>query len=88
MPELKDPQENSYSNSFNELQYEELKDYTLYNGCKMGLLKADCEDILHDTLLRILEEDIPKPLWKQKIFSALGNHVTKLKRDNRKRTKY
>ena len=70
-----------------EMQYLELKDYCLLNGAKYGITKIDCEDILHDACLYILEENVMPNDYKWCVSKYIGKYRERRNRESKREAK-
>tara|TARA_Y100001963_G_scaffold120289_1_gene168140 strand:+ start:157 stop:423 length:267 start_codon:yes stop_codon:yes gene_type:complete len=71
-----------------EVKYYELKDYCLYHGMNYGIKKIDCEDILHDACVYILENNITPNDYKWCILKFIGKYRERRHREGTREVKY
>lgn len=64
-----------------DLEYNELMAYGLNAGARHGLCKSECEDIVHDAIIKIYEQGIVPCEWKTKVSSELGNYFNNRRRN-------
>ena len=67
-----------------EMDYQELKDKVMYLGAGHGFAKMDCEDILHDAIVHILEYEIAKSEWKGILYKYIGKYRERRHREGRR----
>ena len=67
-----------------EMEYQELKDRIMYLGAGHGFARMDCEDILHDACVLILEHSIDKPEWKSILYKYMGKHRERRHREGKR----
>lgn len=63
-----------------DLEYEDLIFYIRHICARDGIRKTDADDIAHDTIIRIYEDNVPKSEWKTLAFSMKGNWINQNKR--------
>ena len=65
-----------------EVDYIALNKYCMINGAKYGLSKMDCEDVLHDTCVHILENSIPPEDYRWCAVKFMGKFREKRNRES------
>ena len=69
-----------------EKEYMNLKNAATYAGLSHGFTIMDCEDILHDTCVHIIENASDSVEWKRLLYKYIGKHREKRNRESKRTT--
>tara|TARA_R100001163_G_C4978164_1_gene135373 strand:+ start:207 stop:452 length:246 start_codon:yes stop_codon:yes gene_type:complete len=69
-----------------EKEYMNLKNAATYAGLSHGFTIMDCEDILHDTCVHIIEHGNESTEWKRLLYKYIGKYREKRNRESKRNT--